>query len=260
MIKKLALGMLSFELAVAAYAATPGSDNANDPAYVSGWTNGTDGGTAATFGPWTLTPSPNSTNAGFLIGDSTTLSAGNTGGNINTSGKSFELFGFDSGGNADATRAFDSALTVGQEFSLDLAVNFLNGVKGFDLLVGTTSKFELNMGNSSYTVFNSNSNGDIFGDAYSSNTVFHLDFLQTSLTGGTWTITRSGGLTGTATGTYNGDPTGFHLYDHQTSGGGAPEDSLYVNNLLVVPEPTTLSLLVASSLLGAWFFVRRSRA
>jgi hypothetical protein len=261
MIKKLALVILSVTACVAiGHATTVGTDNANDAAYNSGWTNGTDGGTPATFGAWTLSPNPNNATAGFFIGDSTTLSSMNTGGNINTNGKSFGLFGHDAGGNADATRAFDSPLTAGQTFSLDIAVNFRNGAKGFDLLAGTSSIFNLNVANDAYTVNNATTgNGDLFGDAYSSNTVFHLALSQTSAAGGSWTVTRSGGLTGTASGTYTGDASGFHLYDSMTTGGGAAEDNLFANNLSVVPEPTTLSLLAGPALLGAWFYLRRRR-
>src|SRR5438045_432483 len=131
MIKKLALTLTTIALATIANAATPGTDNAADAAYNAGWTNGTDGGTPATFSAWQLVATPTGTGtAGFFIGDSTTLGGGNTGGNINTSGKSFGMFAH-TGSTADATRSFDSPLTAGQTFSIDMAVNFRNGNKGF---------------------------------------------------------------------------------------------------------------------------------
>jgi hypothetical protein len=274
MIKKLALTLAvgaiaqyssALTLSPLAVETTSGSDNAADPAYNSGWTNGTDGGTPATFGAWQLIATPTGTGtAGFFIGDSTTLNAGNSGGNINTSGNSFGLFGH-SGATADATRSFDSPLNVGQTFSLDIAVNFRNGNKGFDLLSGTTSIFNLNVGGDAYMVNNAaTNNGSLFGDAYDANTVFHISLSQDSLSGGTWTVTRSGGLTGTATGTYSGDGSGFHLYNSQTTGGGAAEDNLFANNFTVgaaaVPEPSTLALLAGPALLGGWMFLRRRRA
>jgi hypothetical protein len=261
--KELAVALLSLGFAAAVVtAATPGSDNAADPAYGTVWANGSDGGTPATFGPWTIAVTPSGTlSAGTFIGDSTTLAPSNTGGNINTSGKSFGMFGH-TGATADATRAFDSALGIGQTFSLDMAVNFRNGNKGFDLLVGGTSVFNLNIGGNAYSVNNAaTNNGPIFGSAYNANTVFHIDLVQTSLTVGTWTITRSGGLTGTVSGTYSGDATGFHLYNSQTTGGGAAEDNLFINNLVVaVPEPSALSILAAPAVLAALFFIRRRRA
>lgn len=258
MIKKLALGIVSLGATAIVNAATPGSDNANNAAYNSGWNNGTDGG-APTFAAWSIvvTPSGSST-AGTFIGDSTTLNT--PGGNINTNSKAFGMFAH-TGASVDATRAFNSGLTAGQTFSLDLAVNFRNGNKGFDLLAGTTSIFNLNTGNNAYTVNNAaTGNGDLFGDNYSSNTVFHLALTQTTLSSGSWTVTRSGGLTGTASGTYSGDATGFHLYNSMTTGGGANEDNLFANNLAIVPEPTTLSLLAGPALLGGWLFLRRRRA
>jgi len=256
MIKKFALGIMLLSLiSVSAFAATPGSDNANDPAYTSGWANLSDGGTPATFGPWTLTVTPAGPNAGFFIGDSTTLNS--PGGNINTNSKSFGMFGH-SGSTSDATRAFDSALTAGQTFSLDMAVNFRNGNKGFDLLAGATSIFNLNTGSDAYTVSNAaTGNGDLFSNAYSANTVFHLTLTQVSVGGGNWEVDRSGGLTGTASGTYSGDATGFHLYESQTTGGGAAEDNLFANNLQVVPEPSTW--LAGAMTLGGCFYLRRRR-
>src|SRR5205085_8748468 len=115
---------LGTALAAMATAATPGTDNANDPAYNSGWTNGTDGGTPATFSAWQLVATPTGTGtAGFFIGDSTTLGGGNSGGNIDTGGKAFGMVA-QSGATADAPRSFDSPLTAGQTFSLHIAVEF----------------------------------------------------------------------------------------------------------------------------------------
>jgi|tagenome__1003787_1003787.scaffolds.fasta_scaffold20510839_1 MYXO-CTERM domain-containing protein len=265
MIKKLTLALLVSGLATAvSMAATPGTDNANDPAYNSGWNNGTDGGTPATFSAWQLVATPTGTGtAGFFIGDSTTLGGGNSGGNVNVNNKAFGMFAH-SGSNADATRSFDSPLAAGQTFSIDIAVNFRNGNKGFDLLSGTTSIFNLNVGGDAYMVNNAaTGNGTLFGSAYDANTVFHISLTQDSLSGGSWTVTRSGGMTGTASGTYSGDGSGFHLYNSQTTGGGAAEDNLFANNLSVtsaVPEPTTLSLLAGPALLGGLFFIRRRRA
>ena len=86
-----------------ALGATEGTDNAANSAYDDGWTNGDDGGTAATFGPWTLSTFGMGS-AGFFIGDSTAGS-----GNINTGGESFAMFGNPAGSFADAFRSFDSA-------------------------------------------------------------------------------------------------------------------------------------------------------
>jgi PEP-CTERM motif len=260
MIKKLALVLLSVTGSVAVgHATTPGTDNANDAAYNSGWTNGTDGGTPATFGAWDLTNNNNGSPnfAGYFIGDSTAGA-----GNVNTNSKSFAIFANPSTAHANAARNFDSALAVGQSFSLDMAVNFRNGNKGFDLRNGTTAIFTLNIGNNAYTVSNAaTGNGDLFSDTYDANTVFHLTLKQTSAGGGTWQVDRSGGLTGTASGTYSGSATGFQFFNSGTDNGNAA-NNLYFNNLSVsaVPEPSTLALLTGPALLGAWFYIRRRRA
>jgi hypothetical protein len=84
-----------------------------------------------------------------------------------------------------------------------------------------------------------------------------LDFVQTSLAGGSWTVTRGGTLTGTASGTYSGGITGFGLSNDETSKNGS---GIAANNFAIVPEPTTVSLLLGSLLLsGAIFLVRGRR-
>jgi hypothetical protein len=235
---------------------TPGSDNANDPAYAAPiWANGSDGGTAATFQPWNLTGNNNNGTtafAGYFIGDSTAGS-----GDINTSGKSFGVFANPSAAFATADRSFDSALGVGQTFSLDIAVNFLNGNKGFNLYTGGTAGqqiFNFNAGGNAYGI-----NNEDTGLLYSATSVFHLAFTQDSLAGGSYSVSRSAS---TFTGSYTGDADAFRLYNSGTVDGGAA-NNLYANNLNVstaaVPEPATV-LLVGPAILGGIFFTRRRRS
>ena len=241
----------------AIHAATLGSDFANDAAYNSGWINGSDGGTAATFGAWTLTNGGAS--SGHFIGNSTSLAAGNTGGDINTTGKSFGLFAHTTQ-TAEAVRKFNGdTLSVGQTFSLEIAVNFRNGNKGFDLRnPANVVIFNLNIGGNDYVVSNAATGNGSIGNAFSTNTVLNLSFTQTSAVGGTWTVTRSGGITDLDSGTYSGVAENIKLYNSQTTGGGAAEDNLYANSMKVVPEPSTLAL-AALTIMGA-LIIRRRRS
>ncbi len=267
MIKKFTLAAVVAAFAASVLsAATPGSDNAGDPVYGgsgAGSFNGKDGGTPATFGAWAVAANPpGTTAAGSFIGDSTTLAPGNGGGNINTSGASFGLFGH-SGATAEATRFFDAPLLNGQSFIFQLAVNFRNGNKGIDVRdTNSNTIFNLNIGGDVYSVNNTPTGATtiLFGNVYDPNTVFTVQLTQTDATGGIWTITRSGGLTGSQSSFFNyiGVAAGFHLYNAQTTGGGAPEDNLFFNNPQVVPEPSTFAL-VAGPTLGALLYIRRRR-
>jgi hypothetical protein len=262
MLKKLALVIAAVGISAGvAIAATNGSDFANDPAYDMGFGNGTDGGTPLTFSSWIIGATPPGPNAGSFIGDSTSLAPMNTGGNVNTGGEAFGLFAH-SGQSVDASRSFDSPLGGGQTFTIQLAVNFRNGNKGFDLRdASSASIFNLNIGGDTYAVNNATTgNGVIFGGTYDANTVFSISMTQVDGTGGTWSITRSGGLTGTVSGTYTGLASGFHLYNSQTTGAGAAEDNLFFNNMTVIPEPSTYALLAGPTLLGAFMFIRRRRS
>jgi hypothetical protein len=221
-----------------------GIDQASDPAYDGGWNNGTDGGTASTFGAWLLTSE--GANSGRFIGSSITV--GSPGADINSAGESFGMFGH-TGQASEAFRDFNgNALAVGQTFSFDMAVNFRNGQKGVDIRNSSdVAIFNFNIGNlgggDAYTVqFAATGNGSI-GNTYSANTAFHLSFTQTSLTGGTWSITRSGGVTDLDSGTYSGVIENFKFYNDSTDG-SASANNLFFNNLTVVPEP-------AAALLGS---------
>jgi hypothetical protein len=100
------------------------------------------------------------------------------------------------------------------------------------------------------------SGGGSLGD-YSANTVFSIQLRQTELTSGTWTVTRTGGVTAVLNGTYLGTGREIQLYAGQTAGGA--QSNLYFNNLAVtaIPEPSTVSLLAAAVIFGGCFYARR---
>ncbi len=239
--------------AISQAAVINGSDVASNSTYdLGGWITGSNGGTPGTFGSWLLTSTGGS--AGHFIGDSTTLSS--PGANINTVGESFGMFGH-SGQTAEAFRDFNgNTLEVGQTFSLDLAVNFRNGQKGFDLRDASDAViFNFNIANDDYVVQVAATGNGSIGNAYSDNSAFALAFTQTSLTGGTWTITRSGGMTDVDSGTYSGVAENFKFYEANTTGGGAAQDNLYFNNLTVIPEPSSAVL----GLIGSMLLLRRRK-
>lgn len=245
MIKKIVFTLGMIVCVSSLQAATNGSDKASN--YGGTWTNGSNGGTG--FSPWNLTGNNNDNStlfAGYFLGDSTAGS-----GDINTAGVSFAVYANPGNAFANADRNFDSSLLSGQTFSLDLAVNFRNGNKGFNLYDGATEIFNFNVGSNMYSI-----NGVDTGLTYDAASVFHLSFTQTSLAGGTYTVSRGANM---FSNTYTGDASGFRLYNSGTDDGGN-SNNLYFNNLTIVPEPSTLSLMACPAIFGAWFFIRRRRA
>jgi hypothetical protein len=244
----------------AAGATVLGTDNATYYPDHGGWTNGSDGAvTGDAFGAWTFLNSGVGFTGTFL-GDSTTLNSG-TGGNINTGSIAMGSYGNGTGFN-ELIRPLNGALDPGQVFSIDLAVNFRNGNKGIDLRDSlNTQIFNFNVGSDMYAVNGAaTGNGNLYADlpdnGYDANTVFTLSFTQIDLAGGTWTVTRSGGITDVDSGTYAGVPASFKLYVG-TDGGGDP-NNLFMNNMSIVPVPEpSVALLVGAGLAGVLFMRRR---
>ena len=234
-------------------AATVGTDNATASAYTDNWQSGDNGAvTGAGFGAWTLTATQSGSAtgySGFFNGAAQYLSYSNTGSPIgptslnSSNGNAFGLYANqNSAASAVATRSFSSALDAGQTFSADLAVNYRNGNKGISILDGSgISIFKFNVGSDDYVISNAASGNGSIGNGYSNNTVFNISLAQTSDTGGTWTITRSGGVSDLDTGSYTGVASALNLYNGGTDGGD--ENNLFANNFSVVPEPASLGVL-----------------
>jgi len=211
-------------------AATPGSDLADQSAYKDGWSSGSNGGTG--FKGWNLISSTTTGACGFFIGDSKNVGGG-SGADINVNGKSFGMFGKGKDNSAEAYRSLDSGLKVGQTVFFDIVVNFRNGLKGVDLRNAGDEKtiFNLNIGADDYVVNNAATGNGSIGNEYSQNTIFTFSFTQTSDTGGTWKVTRKGGVSKTVSGTYTGVAESFKFYVRDTDDGS--ENDLYINNLTV---------------------------
>jgi hypothetical protein len=252
--KTISLTICLILIAATLHAATPGFDNAADPVYGgngAGSFDGKDGGTPETFGPWTVTTNPANISDRAFIGDSTTLASGNSGGDINSSGVSF---GISAPGSLRAARSFDTPLSIGQTFSIQLAFNARFGLfdKGVDIYdTNGNTIFNLAIAGDLYDV---NSSGAVseFELPYDPNTIFTFQLMRTSTVEWTWTMIRSGGLSGIQSRTvpYLGVPASFDVYASNGS-------TMYFNNIQVVPEPSTLVLIAGPAFLGAIFYARR---
>jgi hypothetical protein len=223
----LAIGLVSVNVSAA-----PARDEANDPAYGTppAWASGQNGGVG--FQGWNLVGSGDpAADRGFKIGDSRGINA-----DINSpGGLAFGMSAAGQGLAAEAYRSFAAPLAIGDTFSVEIAVNFRSGLRGLDLRAPPSDDerviFNFNIGADDYVVHKAATGNGSVGAKYDANTAFNLAFTQVGETGGTWTITRRGGVQGRATGTYEGRPAGVKFYVMHTDGG--KENELWINRLSI---------------------------
>lgn len=232
-------------------------DNAAQTAYDDGWQNFDNGGFG--WNVWVLSSNAQ-LNSNASIASSTTLGASG-GGNIDTSGRSFRLSDTTASGSyIDVFRYVPGDLLSGQTFSFDMQVNFRAGFKGINIrdTNDSTSIFKFEAGNpgtgDDYIVYNVTTGGGSIGNTYSSDTRFSISLTQTSLSGGTWTIARTGGVTSTSNGTFTGQVSSFQLFT--VGAGSANQQAIFYNNFQIVPEPSTAALAIAG-VVGALLLRRR---
>ena len=160
---------------------------------------------------------------------------------------------------AKAERWLDPAgLDVGQTFTFQMAVNYRNGAKGVDLFgLDGTKIFNFNVGGDDYLVGNATTGNGSIGNSYSNDTLLEFRFEQTNSAGGSWTITRSGGLSDLDAGTYTGVVRRFDFYAGGTDNNNP--DALFFNNFAIIPEPSSLSLLLAGGSALGLVSLRRRR-
>ena len=229
--------------------------------YGGSWTSGSNGGTG--FLPWAISDNNGGGNfAGFFIGDS------NAGaGDINTGGVSFGLYANPASAFVNATRAFASSPSPLDVFSFQMALNFDNGNKGFDFFAGgdgTVLNFNVGSGAGVSSSKSLTPGISVVYDYGGDDAIFDVIIAMTSASSFSYDISRtsSQGHQGTLfSGTVSGltqTPTGFGFYVSGTDAGGAPQNTLYVNNLSVVPEPAT-GLLVGIGLAGMALVRRHMR-
>jgi hypothetical protein len=166
---------------------------------------------------------------------------------------SFGLFANPVAASVTASRAFTTALVAGQTFSFELALNFDNGNKGFDLFAGSQGQvFNFHVGTGGSVSSSSatlNPGSGLRYDYGGNDAVIDVAISVLSPTSFSYQIPRTYSLgnqgnlfTGTVSGLTDSF-SGFAFYNSGTDR-GASENNLYFNNLHVVPEPSA-SLLIA---------------
>jgi|tagenome__1003787_1003787.scaffolds.fasta_scaffold20883276_1 hypothetical protein len=258
-----------------ASAALPAFDSAADPAYDTGWADGSNGGFG--FTPWQISTNNDNTThfAGTFIAEA---GASNVNPGIDTDGRAFGMYSNtapnSSGASVSAMRDFAGGpLSAGQSFSLDIGINFRDGSKGillngdgtpFGPILGAfeTGGFPHQHSLTLYDVVTLQNVNYTFSD-YHADSLFHLTFTMVDLTHLQAHLTRTtaSGTDDLVTLTVNSRPaTGFNLFYGSTAQ-YAKEEDLFFNNFAVtgaaVPEPTVLALVVFGTLFTLRLSVKR---
>jgi hypothetical protein len=237
-------------------AANPAYDDASDPAYSIGWTNGSNGGYG--FDPWILTVFGTGTH---FVGTSTVNGDGDSDndGDIDISGRAW---GFSTGHPSIlyAVRSFTGGpLSLFQPFSVDFDTGFIfdpdKGSMGIELWNSGLDAiyFRFNMvTNSPFYFFSDASGPDQLSPVPFSDEGGRFTFQLTSPTNYLVQITMLGGGSYSWAGNIDGAPGAFAAFL------GAPETAnadppyhFYINRLEIVPEPSVWLFLVLGGTLIA---------
>jgi hypothetical protein len=250
-------------------AASIASDNAADAAYSGGWGDLLNGGTG--FNAWSVILSSTDGNAnGTFIGDSTGNGSFPSGG-INSAGaKAWGLYA-NNGASVDAWRSFttggpnaSNVLAAGQTFSLSMDNGWINGTVGFSLQNGAATnrlQFYFVTGDTNYTLqVNGVSSNSGIGW-----TDGGLNLSYTQGAGTDWTLAvtpAGGGSTVNFSSTTYGNLAAADISQvkvfNSTAGSGQNYNAFY-NNLSIIPEPSSMALILISMASGSAILARRRR-
>ena len=216
------------------------------------------------FEPWQFVVTGS---AGMFLGDSTQNGGAGLGdafssGGINSpNNRAWGVFA-NNGGTADAIRPFQSALAVGQTFSVDFDNGFIDAGSSDGVILASTTgtvlwEFLFTGGQSAYQIFDSR--GLVNTTLPFTDDGMHIEFLLTSPTSYTFFIQQAAGPAAIISGNLAaaGAIGQFAFFDHNA--GFNSSNNVYANSLEIIPEPSTFSLVTGSLMIAATFFLRRNR-
>ncbi len=226
---------LACVLAGAGLAFGQASDRADNAVYATDWQTGYNGGSG--FGAWSLVAA--GANHGYFSMDSSA--------DIRTSDHVWGLYA-NTGETSEGTRPFSTALQIGQTFR----INFENGnvdAAGPSVGIGlqnatAQNRFEFYFagGSANYTV-NDNAGAGDSGIGWR-NTGMTVSFTLTGANSYAWDVSAYGGSSlnsGSGTLANSGDIDRMHVWNFN-AGAGA-DANFYVNDMQIIPEPSTMALL-----------------
>ena len=241
-------------------------DDASAAAYDTDWVDGQNGGFG--FGPWTLSPNPENLGVAGHFVASSQPNGGDIKGNIDTAGRSWGLYANFSGVISDAVRPFtpggitgDSTLGIGEQFIIRMDNGFVRsgGAVGFGLrneFGENRFEFYYGSGQPGYTL-------NIADDVLTTHAVtfagMTLTFTLTSPDTFDLVVDYAEGTPSreTFTGTLQGTPgSGIDQFRLFNFAAGTDRTNVYFNSVQIVPEPSSLALL----LIGTLVVSRRSRS
>lgn len=249
MIRALCAFALVLTLSLISSKSACGADDASQPAYSGGWSNGSNGGTQ--FQPWILNPPVNGS-SGFFVFNSNN-NGSNAGPGINSGANvAWGTYG-NSGNNAVATRPFITALAAGETFAAQMDNGFIDGGSSVGIRLADSSGtprfvFQFTGGTSNYQIIDGSGTVNTTLGFTDTGLTTALDlinadtYLFTVTTGTGATYQRTATLGGTA-----GSAIDRFIAFNNNAGFGGTNDA-YFNRISISPVPEPASILLVCGL------------